>query len=140
MTKYAEFAPTGFDHKGAFLREQQDWLVALVTQTRDSGPLDQSNFASFLAALGGESDTVEVHRFGHWGPGWFEIILIDPQSPQVKIAEELEASLENYPVLDEQDFSKREHEEYCESWDSGEVVTQNSRGRCEDAPCCGCCS
>lgn len=23
---------------------------------------------------------------------------------------------------------------------SGTVVTQNSRGRCEDAPCCGCCS
>ncbi len=23
---------------------------------------------------------------------------------------------------------------------SGQVMTQNSRGRCEDAPCCGCCS
>lgn len=23
---------------------------------------------------------------------------------------------------------------------SGEVQTQNSRGRCEDAPCCGCCT
>jgi hypothetical protein len=23
---------------------------------------------------------------------------------------------------------------------SGATVTQNSRGRCEDAPCCGCCS
>jgi len=23
---------------------------------------------------------------------------------------------------------------------SGEVATQNSRGRCEDAPCCGCCT
>lgn len=23
---------------------------------------------------------------------------------------------------------------------SGAVMTQNSRGRCEDAPCCGCCS
>jgi hypothetical protein len=23
---------------------------------------------------------------------------------------------------------------------SGAVTTQNSRGRCEDAPCCGCCS
>jgi hypothetical protein len=25
-------------------------------------------------------------------------------------------------------------------FNSGAVVTQNSRGRCEDAPCCGCCS
>lgn len=23
---------------------------------------------------------------------------------------------------------------------SGETMYQNSRGRCEDAPCCGCCS
>lgn len=23
---------------------------------------------------------------------------------------------------------------------SGAVITRNSRGRCEDAPCCGCCS
>jgi hypothetical protein len=23
---------------------------------------------------------------------------------------------------------------------SGEVLTQNRRGRCEDAPCCGCCN
>lgn len=25
-------------------------------------------------------------------------------------------------------------------FNSGAVVTQNARGRCEDAPCCGCCS
>lgn len=117
MIKYAEFAPTGFDHKGAFLPEQQDWLVAPVSQNRDSGPLAESNFASFLAEVGGESESVEVHRFGHWGPGWFEIILIAPNSPHLKRAEELEAALEDYPVLDDQDYSKREHEEYCESWD-----------------------
>lgn len=23
---------------------------------------------------------------------------------------------------------------------SGAVITQNKRGRCEDAPCCGCCT
>ena len=23
---------------------------------------------------------------------------------------------------------------------NGETMTRNSRGRCEDAPCCGCCS
>lgn len=26
------------------------------------------------------------------------------------------------------------------TFSSGESVYQNSRGRCEDAPCCGCCS
>ncbi len=26
------------------------------------------------------------------------------------------------------------------TFSSGETVIQNSNGRCEDAPCCGCCS
>lgn len=119
MQTYSEFQPTGFDPKGAFLPERQDWLVVPVSQNRDSGPLAESNFASALAMLGGESDNVEVHRFGHWGTGWFEIIIINPNhAPSVKIANEIESSLENYPVLDDEDHSKREHEEYCESWDS----------------------
>lgn len=98
--------------------DQQDWLVLGLSRTRDSGELDQSNFDAALKALGGESDTVEVHRFGHWGPGWFEIIIIKPGSSQVAIAESIEASLSDYPVLDEQDFSSREWESYIEGWDN----------------------
>ena len=26
------------------------------------------------------------------------------------------------------------------TFSSGQTMTRNSRGRCEDAPCCGCCS
>jgi hypothetical protein len=29
---------------------------------------------------------------------------------------------------------------YVTRFSSGHVMTQNARGRCEDAPCCGCCS
>ena len=113
MQTYSQFQPTGFDHKGAFLPDQQDWLVVPVSQTRDSGPLAQSNFAIALEMLGGKSETVEVHRFGHWGPGWFEIILVNPDDKErVKIANEIEASLENYPVLSDEDYSRRETGNY----------------------------
>jgi hypothetical protein len=119
MQKYSEFSPTGFDRKGAFLRDKSDWLVVPVSQTRDSGPLAESNFAAALEMLGGESEACEVHRFGHWGPGWFEIVIIDPNDDKlVAIAQDIEASLENYPVLDDEDLSRREHDEYVESWDS----------------------
>lgn len=38
MQAYRDFAPTGFDHKGAFLDDDhQDWLVVGVSITRDSG-------------------------------------------------------------------------------------------------------
>ena len=116
MQTYNEYAPTGFDNKGAFLQDQQAWLVVPVIQTRDSGALDESNFSSALAALGGESETVEVRRFGHWGPGWFEIIIVNPESPAAKEAESIENALADYPVLDESDFSEREWNRAAEYW------------------------
>lgn len=119
METYSKFAPTQFDTKGLGLDERQEWLVAPVSQTRDSDSLAKSNFAAFLTAVGGESETVEVHRFGHWGPGWFEIILIDPaDATAVQTATEMESALEDYPVLNEEDLSNREYEAYLESWES----------------------
>jgi hypothetical protein len=117
MQKYKDYQPTGFDRKGAFLHEQGEWLVVPVIQTRDSRSLERSNFKTALEMLGGEDDTVEVHRFGHWGPGWYEIIIVSPyDKDKVKVAEEIERSLEDYPILDEDDFLELELEEANEVW------------------------
>lgn len=120
MIPYKQHRPTAFDPAGAFLDDdRQEWLVAPVTRTRDSGPMDESNFHAFLEGLGGEGDNVEVHRFGHWGPGWYEIIIINPQAEDIVAkAEEMQASLENYPVLDDEDLSERESEAEKEAWES----------------------
>lgn len=118
MQKYSDYQPTQFDRKGAFLEDdRQSWEVVPVIQTRDSETLERSNFEVALQWLGGESETVEVHRFGHWGPGWFEIIIVDPKSPQYNIAEEIEAALAYYPVLDDMHFSELEYNEAREEWE-----------------------
>lgn len=123
MIPYKKYAPTCYDNEGSFLRgydeshpDRQDWLVVPVIQTRDSGPFELSNFQAALDLLGGESETVEVHRFGHWGPGWFEIIIVKPDSKAHTQALEIEKRLEDYPVLDEEDFSRREWEDMQETW------------------------
>lgn len=118
MQPYRTFRPTGFDSPGlaADRFDIGDYLVLPVSQTRDSGCLERSNFACALAQLGGESDTVQVHRFGHWGPGWYELILVRPDSPAMAIAEKIEASLANYPVLNEDHYSDLEFTEACENW------------------------
>lgn len=119
MKEYREFRPTQFDPRGLCLDNRQHWLVAPVMQTRDSLAIDLSNFRSTLRELGGESNTVEVHRFGHWGPGWFEIILIDPADEEkVRIATEIENALADYPVVDESDWSELEYELKSEYWAS----------------------
>lgn len=117
METFGKFRPTQFDAAGLGTNpENENWLVLPVSRTRDSGALAESNFDAALKMLGGESDNVEVHNFGHWGPGWFEIIAINPDCPEIlKIAESIESSLENYPVLDESDFSSREHAELLET-------------------------
>ena len=114
--KYKDYQPTVFDTKGLGLPDRQNWVVAPVTRTRDSVALGQSNFETALSILGGESDTVEVHRFGHWGPGWFEIILAHPDHEDTLT--EIGSSLENYPVLDYIDLSSREFDEQIEAWDN----------------------
>lgn len=118
MKKYKDYQPTCFDPIGAFIQdERREWFVFPCSQTRDSNNFDKSNFNAALRELGGESATVEVHRFGHWGPGWFEIILINPDSPQIEIAHRLITDLENYPLLDEDDYYERQYQLACDTWE-----------------------
>jgi hypothetical protein len=102
------------------LDDRQNWRVLPVSRTRDSGPLDESNFDAALRALGGEGEHVEVHRFGHWGPGWFEIILISPDAPEGVLitAGEIVSALESCSVLDEDDYREREEEIVLEAWNN----------------------
>jgi hypothetical protein len=91
--------------------ERADWVVVPVGRNRNSEILQESNFDVALERLGGESKNVEIHRFGHWGCGWFELILVNPKSKKhVKIALEIKNDLDDYPVLDDSDFSERERE------------------------------
>lgn len=115
LQTYGQFRPTAFDRAGAFLDDdRQAWIVAPCSQTRDSIPMEQSNFAACLEILGGESETVEIHRFGHWGPGWYELILVSPE--RASEVEAIAERLESYPLLDEEDASSREWDAYLEAW------------------------
>ena len=122
LQRYGDFAPTPFDNKGAFLdSDRQNWLIAPASQTRDSGPLDRSNYTAQLAAIeevDPEGENHEEHRFGHWGPGWFEIVIVRPDSPCANVAAEIQGSLEDYPVLDEESFCELEEEEANETWNN----------------------
>lgn len=112
---YYELEP----YSGPFLLgEQQNWLVVPVSQTRDSGHLEKSNFEVACERIADASDwrklQYEVHRFGHWGPGWYEIILVEPDTPCQSVAQSICDELNNYPVLDEDDWCKREYAEWSD--------------------------
>ena len=56
---------------GWLLRHWKEVLYITVERTPD----DEGLLTATLRRLGGESTTVQVHRFNHWACGWFEIIL-----------------------------------------------------------------
>lgn len=119
MQTYKEYSPTGFDSKGLNLPDKQHWLVLPLIRTRDSGTLERSNFEQaekiFKADI--ESENAEVCSFGHWACGWFEIIVINPNNKKtLDKAEDLEKSLEDYPVINDEHLSELEHNEYYEDW------------------------
>lgn len=119
MDTYSRYRPTVFDPSGLGLDDRQAWLVLPVGQNRDSGTLARSNFMTALDMLGGESDTCEVHRFNHWAVGWLEIIIVEPSMESR--AQDIQNSLDNYPILNEEHHSQLEYEAACEYWESMRV-------------------
>ena len=123
MQTYSEYAPTPFDTKGLNLPDHQNWLVFLG-QNRDSHCLEQSNYSVAMAEfdrMDPEWDDHEDHRFNHWACGWLEVIIVRPDSPCFDKATEMSDSLADYPVLNEDDFSKREWEQMSEYWQSMDI-------------------
>ena len=115
MQTYSEYSPTGFDAKGLALPDKQDWLV-VIGRNRDSDCLANSNFDCALKSLGGESDDCKIHSFNHWACGWLEIVIVRPDTACARIAEEIENSLSDYPVLDDEDYSQREWTMASDYW------------------------
>ena len=111
----------GLDSYGNFIGDMEDQkhFYMVAGQSRDSSTLERSNFECFLSELGGESDTVQVHRFGHWAVGWIEEILIDPtDTTAVDKARSILAALDNYPVVNEDHFSELQWNEAADFWQS----------------------
>lgn len=121
MERHTKFRPSQFDSHIPLDGEQEDWFIAPCSRNRDSDCLTESNWAVMLKCLKEcdretEEDTYQIHRFGHWANGWFEIVVVKPGTEAFKECERMEAALADYPILDESDFSEREHEAANLTW------------------------
>jgi hypothetical protein len=102
------------DYAGASWPE---YFSSGVGQSRDSDALERANFQAMLTLLGGESETVIVVRESHWAVGWVEWIAIhDTDTKTLKIADDAMGRLGDYPVLDDELFSRIEDDECSEVW------------------------
>ena len=113
-----------FKTSSAYWGERSDWLVAYATH-RDADCLARSNWRSFIRKLGGTgeegakgsqeiNENLAIEEANHWAVGWVQYLLIAPTAADlIAKAEEINADLEDYPVVDEMDWSQLEYDEYC---------------------------
>ena len=109
--------PSGLDSLSNYMGETPEAdLYVVLGRNRDSDLLSESNWECALKRLGGESETVEIHRFGHWACGWLEYLCVREKSKEYDEALKIEDELEGYPVLDEEDWIKREDKAAQKGW------------------------
>jgi hypothetical protein len=117
LNTYAGHRPTPLD--GHICGELDALLIAPVSRTRDSGILTESNWAIVTEAILklAQHEETQIYRFGHWGPGWYELLLIHPDdTAAVACAEEWARALADYPVASDSDYSEREWTEASNAW------------------------
>ncbi len=108
------------------LDEPEDWTI-VYTHHRDSRLLDQSNAAAIQDTLrpfldADDPDIIEEHH-GHWAYGWVDgyairIFRHGEVTQAFRTYLEILGRLEDYPLLDEEDYSRREYEATMENFDS----------------------
>lgn len=108
-----------------FGAEWPDWYP-VVGHSRDSDDLEESNYQTALARLQAiEEPTEWAHdgppvleiRESHWAVGWVEWIGIHKDAEDaLREGDKIREELEGYPVLDDDDFSRREWEHAETIW------------------------
>lgn len=103
---------------------------------RDSNTLERANAAGIIAELKEFGDDVDVECHGHWAVGHVNALVVRVYGANGEITPafirlcELNAILEDYPVLDDELYAKMEAEEQDESWDNG-LASSFNRSLCQ---------
>ncbi len=126
LQRYRDFSPTGFD-KHITVEKIEDWYM-VAGRKNGSSALENFNFKEATNRLNGEGKNVEIHRFDHWACGWFEILLVRPDTPEQKFAEEVREELEEYPLLDDDKYNEficeqvSEYIENMQDWEKDNYI------------------
>lgn len=131
---HARFDSFGWD-SDAQPDDKERWAIVYLSN-RDSDALDRSNEAVILKALAPymgwhkDGETVEGISHSHWAVGHVDGILIRVYyaqgdiTPAFLVYAELACALEEYPILDEDDYSAREQEDADQTWSNCYSDTQ----------------
>jgi len=105
------------------IEDADNWCI-VYSQHRDSGLIDESNASvierEMMKFTDGDDADVVSERHDHWLVGWIDGLSIrvfknSQITPAFRRYVELQNALEDYPILDEDDYSTREYEATIEN-------------------------
>lgn len=112
-------------HRSYELDDADAWAV-IYTSNRDSGLLDQSNEQAINERLEKYADDEDAdivfERHSHWAVGFVTGMSVRVFKPDGSITDafkevcSIQAAMDDYPVLDEQDYSQREYDATLENY------------------------
>ena len=109
----------------SYYGDNGDWVIA-IAKTRDADALERSNFDAALDLMRdygpGTINRVSpndwaVETSGHWAVGHIDYLVVRPGTQAYINAQCIEASLEGYPVLDDELYAEYEDGERQDLWD-----------------------
>jgi hypothetical protein len=129
---WRKFESFGWSRAGE-LDEAANWTI-VYTHHRGSGLLEESNAAAIENTLrpyleADNPDVIEEHH-RHWACGWIDGYAIrvfrnEKVTEAFRTYIKLLERLDEYPVLDDEDYSRREYEATLENFDSAVAGIQH---------------
>lgn len=106
-------SPSAFDSWENYMGERPNPnLYCVLHRNRDSSIRTNSNWDCAIQMFEDAELDYDITHVGHWACGWIEYLSVDiNDKDSFKMGEQIEASLANYPVLNEEDFCEREYED-----------------------------
>ena len=127
----------GSEHPAS--KDPKHWSLGPMIVTRDSGLLDQSNRDALISHLRKDHPVLRkdwrITSCGHWAVGWVEHlsfrVLNEDGSPTAifRVLKSWFAALSNYPVADDNDYSRRQHDAAIENIMSEGQISEDEAGR-----------
>jgi hypothetical protein len=120
-------------HRGYDLEDADCWTI-FYTSGRDAGLLDQSNHAEIAKLLApfmeGDDPDVVAESHSHWAVGYLDGFSVRVFRKDGKITEaftefcRIKERLDDYPILNEEDYSEREYGATLENYRIGMWATE----------------
>lgn len=112
MEKYRPKHLYRWEYESNYIGEDYSDHYVVYPTFRDADLVQQSNYETIKKVFDQKDIKYIIVRFNHWLVGWMEEILINENHlGSLRYADDLVGQLEDYPLLDDDDYYQKRYEQ-----------------------------